>query len=487
MNCCGNSKIIKYTWLILGITLVLALVFSLTSCGTKEISENRTPNTENRIEYYTCGMHPSVRVSPGEYAKGNVNCPICNMKLTPVHREETQQPKGSPRSPATEGSPEQSEGSDARGEVKGAEEVYYGCGVDTEGNCPHCDLGKPDARCICGEHAFTIKGEKIDCPVCRKPLRELTREEVDKIKGVVGRVTIKGKQTALAGVRTEPVTMQHLYKAIRTVGKVAYDPQLAIAQEEFISALHARDKIAEGNIPEIKERTQKLVESSRQKLRLLGLGAIQIKELEDSREVQTNLILPEEKMWVYGDVYEYELSWIKVGEKVNITTASLPGEEFHGAIASVNPVLDPKTRSVTFRAEVENPDLKLKPEMYVDVAVMSMYMSADGEHMVLSVPKSAILDTGTRRIVWVDTGTGTYEGREIIIGPEATAMIEDREVKFYPVLKGLREGEQVVTKANFLIDSQSQISGVAASAYGGALGAEEEGSPKGSPAGLHQH
>ena len=286
----------------------------------------------------------------------------------------------------------------------------------------------------------------------------------------------------MAGVETAPARKLHLYKKIRTVGRVAYDPHLAIAQEEFISSLKALDKIQEGNISEIKQRAVGLVESSKRKLRLLGSSEEQIKELEKKRVVQTNLILPEEKMWIYGAVYEYELSWVKVGERVKVTTPSLPGEEFSGVISSVNPVLDPKTRSVTFRAEVGNPDLKLKPEMYVDVVIMSMYVTRGGEHMVLAIPKDAVLDTGIRRIIWVDKGNGEYEGREIQIGPEATSIVDGREAKFYPVLSGISEGEKAVTKGNFLIDSQSQITGVAASAYGGALGAEEEGTVP-----VHQH
>ena len=143
---------------------------------------------------------------------------------------------------------------------------------------------------------------------------------------------------------------------------------------------------------------------------------------------------------------------------------------------------DPKTRSVKFRAEIENPDLKLKPEMYVDVFIMSMYEGPAGERMVLAIPKDALLDTGRRKIVWIDKGNGEYEGRSVVVGPEAISEADGKESKFYPVLKGLAEGEQVVTRANFLIDSQSQLTGGgAASAYGGALDAEKKKAP------VHQH
>jgi len=394
---------------------------------------------------YTCGMHPDVNVSPEEYKKGKTNCPICNMKLTPVYKEESK-----------------------------SEKKYYGCGVDTEGKCPRCDLGQVDSKCICGGHSFMIEGEKINCPVCQKPLRELTKTEADKLMGVVSRVRIKEDQIALAGIQTEPVSKEHLYKEIRTVGKVAYDPELAIAEEEFISALDTLDKIKEGTIEEIKERAKSLVESSKRKLRLLGLSEEQIEKLKTERKVHTSLILPEEKMWVYGEVYEYELSWVKTGEEVIITTPSFPDVTFKGNIFSTNPVINPRTRSLTFRTEVENPDLKLIPEMYVDVTIMGIYVSPNGEHNVLAIPKDAVLDTGRRRIVWVEKNKGEYEGREVVLGPEAAATISGRKIRVYPVLKGLTEGENVVVKANFLIDSQSQITGAAKAAYGGALGSEAE-------------
>jgi hypothetical protein len=422
-----------------GVIFLISMVLLFSSCGKQEKTAIYRHDDTAEISFYTCGMHPSVKVLPEEYRKGKVNCPICNMKLTPIQRE-----------------------------LKSEEElIYYGCGMEGE------------------EHVFRIIGvkEEMTCPMCGMDLIRLSNEEADKLKGVASRVKVKGEQARLAGVKTEPVRRLHLFKEIRTVGKVAYDPALAITQEEFISAITTYDKIREGGIPGVQERAGRLVESSKRKLRLLGLSQEQIEELERTKKVQTSLILPEEKMWIYGDLYEYEMSWVKTGAEVKVTTSSLPGQEFRGVISSVNPVIDPKTRSVRFRAEVGSPDLSLKPEMYVDVVIMSMYKSRTGEHMVLAIPKEAVLDTGTRRIVWIDKGDGEYEGKIVETGPEATVTINNEEKKVYPVLKGLSEGEPVVTKANFLIDSQSQLSGTAASAYGGAISAEEE--MKGSPG--HQH
>jgi membrane fusion protein, copper/silver efflux system len=428
---------------------------------------------EETIDFYTCGMHPSVRVMPGQYNKGDTLCPICNMKLVPVYKETKTQSGGKkilfyrhPDDPSiTTLTPTQ----DQEGryfipvyETTESDALYYGCGMKGQ------------------EHVFMIKGLKgMSCPICGMNLIELSKEEADSLTGVVGRVSIKGEQARLAGVKTELVTKQHLYKQIRIVGKVAYDPELVIAEEEFISVLVALDKIKEGNIGEIIERSEKLVSSSKRKLRLLGLSDEQIKNLEETRKIHTSLILPEEKAWIYGDVYEYESGWVKSGSEVTVTATSLAGEVFSGVVASVNPVFDSKTRSVTFRAQVNNTNLRLKPEMYVDVVISTMYMNPEGDSKVIAIPKEALLDTGTRKIVWIDKQTGEYEGREIEVGPEAVATVNGKESKFYPVVKGLVEGEVIVTRANFLIDSQSQLSGAASAAYGGSLAPESGTMPLG--------
>jgi multidrug efflux pump subunit AcrA (membrane-fusion protein)/YHS domain-containing protein len=358
---------------------------------TEHQEKNLVPvhKATGEISHYTCGMHPSVKVSVENYKKGDTKCPICFMPLTPV----------------------------------------------IQGGMSSGELGED----------------------------------------VLSQVEIKAGELKLAGVQTEHVVKQSLFKEIRAVGRVAYDPQLAIAQDEFISAVRSYEKAKTGQISEIVERAESLIESSKRKLRLLGLNDEQIQELERTKEVQTSLILPGEKMWIYGDVYEYELNWIKEGSHIVVKPVGLAGEEFYGKIVSINPVVDPQTRSVRFRAMIDNPNQKLKPEMYVDVEIMSQYTDASGNTDVLSIPKSALLDTGRRTIVWVDKGNGKFEGRKVEIGPEAINH-SDNPRRYYPVLKGLKEGEKVVTKGNFLIDSQSQITGVAASSFGGALESDHKGS-----------
>ncbi len=446
---------------IIATLLLLLLIVAAAAVGA---------NAEETVLYYTCGMHPSVRVTPEDYKKGSTTCPLCKMDLVTVEREDI---------------PEEEPVVDVKSAI--APPVYYGCSVDKEGDCPHCDLGEADARCICGQHTFmALENEGIThCLICGDELKPLPPDTAARVRGVIGRLKIKGEQLALAGVASQPIQKRELFKEIRAVGKVAFDPALAVTQQEYLSAEKASERMADSDIPEIRERAAKLVEASRKKLILLGLSTEQIADLEAAGQVQDNLILPQETMWIYGEVYEFESSWITPAAEIRVTAEGLPGRVWHGTIGSVNPVVDPKKRTLRFRAQVENPGLELKPEMYVDVLIYSKYLSPFLATEVLALPKEALLDTGVRKVVWVDKGGGNFEGRRVTVGPLAVAQKEGGGQEYYPVLRGLFEGERVVTQANFLLDSQSRISGAAAAAYGGSLeGEAEQAAP--APAG-HQH
>ena len=441
-----------------GITFILFITGSLMMLNF--LGPGAGPVQAAEAKYWTCGMHPSVRVSDAEYKKGKTNCPICNMPLIPLVAEEEK--------PAPQ-----------KGQV--TEETYYGCGVKEEGHCPKCDEGKPGKECVCGEHSFMLKakkGLKLQCPVCKKEgLKEIEPEEVKEVvheENIISRVKLSPRQAELAGVVVTPIEKRHLTKEIRTVGKIAFDPELRIAQEEFLTALQTREKVKESPDPDVINRAGDLLEKSRYRLRLLGMSDGEIKELEIKQAAETSLVLPEDKAWVYAEVYEYELGWIKPGQDAEVAAAAFPGEKFKGIIRSINPVLDPKTRSVRVRLQIDNPQLKLKPEMFVDVKIGSVYAAPDGSHEVLALPKEAVLDTGLRKIVYVDSGNGIFLGKELVLGPEAGVDVDGQRQVFYPVLKGLSGDEMVVTKGNFLIDSQSQLTGGMSVLWGGASEIKKE-------------
>lgn len=300
-------------------------------------------------------------------------------------------------------------------------------------------------------------------------------------------VKLSARDVSLIGVTSEPVVVRHLFKEIRTIGRIAYDPELYNAQEELIQAVRTRKELEKSEISEIKDQVDALVEATKLKLRLSGLSQEQIDALSLQKEPDRSLIISEKEnpyVWVYADVYEYELSWVKPAQPVKVSTIAFPEEEFNGRIVAIDPILNPITRSVRIRIKIDNPELKLKPQMYTDILIESSLTGKDNQHiMPLAVPKDAVLDTGTRKIVYLDLGDGSYSGREVEVGPEASSYINGQKKSFYPLLNGLKEGDKVVVNGNFLIDSQSQISGSGqAAAYGGALEAKEESMPI-----THQH
>lgn len=495
-----NKLILLIVVIALGIGLVIYKGGIFKKPSTVETIKSKD---QKEILYWTCGMHPSVKSDkPGK-------CPICSMDLIPVYKE-SQAPMQMAQAP-TQAPQEKGE--------------YYGCGVKEEGHCPHCDKGIKDAKCICGGHSFIIKGQNIKvCPVCKNPLKKIEKQDLPKEvtveakpkkilyyrnpmnqtitskvpmkdemgmdyipvyeettpeiqeEGAISRVHLSQSQLQLAGIQTQTVSKQRLSKQIRTVGRIAYDPELAVAQEEFLTAIETREKLSKAKDSDVIARAQDILDKSKFRLRLLGMSEEEIAQLEKDRTTQLNLVLPEDKVWVYANVYEYDLSWVKIGREVKVSATAYPGEEFIGEIKSISPVLDPATRSANARIEVDNHERKLKPEMYVDVFIRSTVSSdLDEEGDVLAVPKEAVLDTGLRKIVYVDAGNGTFIGKEIKTGPEATAQVGETTITFYPVLSGLKGDEMVVTKGNFLIDSQSQLTGGMSVLWGGATEIKQEG------------
>jgi Cu(I)/Ag(I) efflux system membrane fusion protein len=149
------------------------------------------------------------------------------------------------------------------------------------------------------------------------------------------------------------------------------------------------------------------------------------------------------EVWLLADIYESDIPFIKVGQKAKITVTSLPGKKLTGKITYLYPYLSPQTRSMKVRIELENPDGKLKPEMYAKVRIEVKM----GKR--LSVPQSAVLDSGLRKLVFIRTGAGMYAPREIETGNPVG--------NYRPVLSGLKEGEVVVSSAAFFLDSESKL------------------------------
>jgi Cu(I)/Ag(I) efflux system membrane fusion protein len=345
-------------------------------------------------------------------------------------------------------------------------------------------------------------------------LKGLTMESIQK-EGKVqeiapGTVQISPERQQLIGVRFGTVEKRALQKVIRTVGRIDYDerrigivspkisgwieelyvdftgrfvrkgeplltiysPELVSTQEEYLLALKARKDWSQSHFPEVSSGGDLLAESARRRLKLWDISDAQIRQLEQSREPKKTLTLYSpftghvlEKMvnkgrfveagmtlfriadlsvvWLIADIYEYELPFIRLGQQASIQLAYSPGEDFTGKAIYIYPYLDPQTRTAKARFEFANPHGKLKPEMFADVEINVPLGTK------LAIAEGAIIDTGTRKVVIVDKGAGYLEPREIKIGAKAG--------DFFEVIDGLKQGERVVTSANFLIDSESKL------------------------------
>jgi Cu(I)/Ag(I) efflux system membrane fusion protein len=251
-----------------------------------------------------------------------------------------------------------------------------------------------------------------------------------------------------------------------------YSPELVSTQEEYLLALRAKKDLVRSPFPEVAGSGNSLAESARRRLKLWDISDEQIKTLEESGQPRKTLtlyspfsgivieraaykgmnVMPGMALfkladlsivWLYADIYEYELPFIRLGQQASIQLSYLQGENFTGKAIYIYPSLNPETRTAKVRFEIPNSHGKLKPEMYANVEI-KVHLGRK-----LAVPEGAIIDTGIRQLAIIDKGSGYFEPREVKVG----AKVDN----YYEVIRGLKAGERVVTSANFLIDSESKL------------------------------
>jgi Cu(I)/Ag(I) efflux system membrane fusion protein len=251
-----------------------------------------------------------------------------------------------------------------------------------------------------------------------------------------------------------------------------YSPELVSTQEEYLIALEAKKSLTKSPFPEVAGSGLSLAESAKRRLKLWDITDDQIRILEETGQAKKTLTLYSpfsgfvlEKsaykgmnmmpgialfkladlsvVWLYADIYEYELPFIRLGQQASIQLSYIPGETFTGKAIYIYPSLNPETRTAKVRFEIPNSHERLKPEMYANVEI-KVHL---GRKLV--VPEGAIIDTGLRQMAIIDKGSGYFEPREVKLGSKVD--------NYYEVIQGLMAGERVVTSANFLIDSESKL------------------------------
>lgn len=297
-------------------------------------------------------------------------------------------------------------------------------------NSPHS--GAVDGESLiyyCPMHPDFTSDKPGRCPICGMDLvsgaveKEKTESSSDEAS-----VTITPERQQLIGLKWVTIGTKDVQKTIRTVGEVAYDPDLAIAQREYIEAGKLGD--------------EKLKEAAKQRLTLMGLDPEHINKLARTGNVDENLYLMKKTAWVYPVIYENELPHVSLGQNVKFELTGGGGER-EGVIRGIDPIVKEETRTIRLRIEVPNEDKALRPGMFVNATITQDIGKK------LTVPKDSVIDSGERRIVFVVHDGEHFMPQEIRTGAE----LEDS----YVVEEGLKDGDMVVSSASFLLDAESKL------------------------------
>ncbi|MDE2999976.1 MAG: efflux RND transporter periplasmic adaptor subunit [Gemmatimonadota bacterium] len=383
----------------------------------------------------------------------------------------------------------------------------------------------------CPMHPTVVSDRPAGCPVCGMDLvmdRPERSGHEDGHGEESGEVRIDPSTVQNMGVRTRVVERMPVGRTVRTMGRVDYDetrmtdvntkvtgwveglfvdftgqevkkgqplleiysPELVAAQEEYLTALDYVRRLEDGGSVEALEGAKALLAAARQRLMYWDIAEAQIVALEQTRKAKRTMTIhsPQEgvvvhravydgahikagehlyriadlsSVWIHADIYEYELPWIMQGQSAEVTLAYAPGRVFEGVVSYIYPFLEPKTRTAKVRMIFDNPELELKPEMYATVKIRS-----EMANEAVVVPVQAVIRSGARSVVILDLGEGRFAPREVELGVEADSV--------YEVTQGLSGGERIVTSAQFLIDSESNLKAALRTMGGhhGAMGSE---------------
>jgi Cu(I)/Ag(I) efflux system membrane fusion protein len=355
-------------------------------------------------DIYYCPMHPTYTSDkPGI-------CPICQMKF--VKREMTPEPMADNATNHTE--------------TKKEKKILYWTDTMIPGY-----KAKGPGKSPMGMDLTPVY-EEDHTAASEKPI------------GGHASVTLTYQKQQLIGVKTEKVSVRQLTKSIRAVGNVSHDVELYQTQVEYLQAIKALKNAESSGLKEIIEQTQGVVDTIRLRLIHRGFNDQLIEELKQRGQPDHSLLLVETgPVWVYAQIYQYELPYVDVGTPAKVDVPSYAQETFEGVVRSVDPMVNMMTRTVRVYIQIKDAKGVLKPDMFVNV-----HMEIDIGRG-LAVPQEAVFHTGDKDIVFVDSGKGVFRPRQVTLGAEANG--------FFEIKSGLKQDEIIVTSGNFLLDSESRL------------------------------
>jgi Cu(I)/Ag(I) efflux system membrane fusion protein len=306
----------------------------------------------------------------------------------------------------------------------------------------------------CPMHPQIRKDGPGKCPICGM---DLVRAGVGSGEGSTGNdlshpaghasIQLSEARRQLIGVRLGTVERKPLFKSIDGPGRVAFDPELYTAQNEYLEALRQVARVQNSPIADVKHSATRMLESAKIRLKVLGLSDQQIKNIANSQNTASSLLIPSpgDLLWIYADVFEMDLPSVRPGLAAKVRGGSLGVSELTGKVVSVDRVINPDTRTAKARIQLLGARPNLRPESFVNVSILAPL----GEQ--ITVPFNAVLDTGSEAWVFLSKEDGTIEPRLVTIRFQA-----GDEVALGP---GFQGGERIVTSANFLVDSESRLGG----------------------------
>lgn len=362
------------------------------------------------------------------------------------------------------------------------------CGMD------YIPVYEDEAGTAAGPGEIFINQEKIQRIGVRS--EEVKKMPLKKVIRTVGTVDYDERRLFSINTKIEGwVEKLHVNATGREVRKGEplldiYSPDLVSTQEEYLLALETRRRLGPEALPEAVEGAESILDATKRRLRNWDISDSQIETLEKNKRptktltlhspvegiviekmaVQGMKAMPGEKLlsiadlsnvWLYANIYEYELSLVKVGQRARVTINAYPGKTFNATVSYIYPYMDMDSRTAKVRLEMPNPGFRFKPGMYANVELESLISPN-----AIVVPEDAVLDTGERQAVILDLGSGRFKVIDVKVGLKGEG--------YYQILSGLAPGWKVVTSANFLIDSESSFRATAQTMLGMEHGKKDE-------------